>query len=373
MIALLPGAKLDNDMFSIRDGTCRGRAVVPASMALCLVLMGWPLLAQVGLSRQTAQKEIESRLAKQEMAGALATYDEYVKAAKAPDVTLLRPIAEAELRRSGESGGVAAALALEGLARGGDRAALTALRQLADVESADSAEALVPATSLVRLGDPGAVKRLSGRLDRASDAVKPHIIEALRKADARSEAGRIAQLLGASDLRIRTAAVVAVGALQFQPAIPQLRTIFEADVEIVRMAAAIALKRLGDSSADAYVGKLLASEVPDAQLKAAESYGPANAKLWVPRVRALRNDRDPMVRLRAAEALACCDAASARAVLIDTLASAIPGMRAEAARVLDERDLADPRIARRLLSDDFPVIRAHGANEVIRLAAARPR
>jgi hypothetical protein len=145
----------------------------------------------------------------------------------------------------------------------------------------------------------------------------------------------------------------------------------ERDVPIVRMFAAPALKRLGDTSADAQVAQMLAGDSPEMRLEAALAYPQSSRAPWVERVKALRADRDGLARVRAAEVLACCDPPTARAILNDALADPMPPMRVEAARVFELKDLADAVVARRLLGDSFDHVRLHGAGTVLRLIAKR--
>jgi HEAT repeat protein len=149
--------------------------------------------------------------------------------------------------------------------------------------------------------------------------------------------------------------------------------LFDHDIPTVRMFAAIALKRLGQRSVETALAKWLASEVPDVRLLAAEAYTPGERLVWLPFVRELRTNANELVRLRAAERLACCDAATAKAILFDALASPNPLLRGEAARVFDEKQLADARVARRLMGDPFPPIQLRGARAAVRLANVATR
>lgn len=306
---------------------------------------------------------------------ALLAYDSYVAAAKRPDVTLLRPIAEAILRRAAESEHPAErAGALERLARAGDEAAIGALRKMAaDTGAGRSSEALAPVSSLARLGDASAASRLAGLLETVPREEKAQLIKVLQDADARSEAGRIAALLGDPDVAVRVTAATAVGALGHRASVPRLQALFEQDVPVVKMAAAVALKRLGAVAADAYIAELLGSDVPDIRLAAAAALGPPLRNQWLARVRELRTDRNEMVRLRAAEVLACCEPETTRTLLSTALQSPVPPMRVEAARILETTGSADARLARRLLGDPWNLVKLHGAGAVLRLNTPKPR
>jgi HEAT repeat protein len=175
------------------------------------------------------------------------------------------------------------------------------------------------------------------------------------------------QRLRDADPPVRTAAAIAVGILQIKGAVPGLQTMFDTDAPAQKMFAAVALKQLGQTSPDAYLATLLASPVPDLRLIAARAYLSAKSPQWDTLVRALLSDRNEVNRIHAAEVMACCDKNAARATLVTVLGSANPAVRMEAARVLEDKDLADVGVARRLLGDPFDGVRLHGAGAVLKL------
>jgi len=362
----------------MRNGTRRVQAT------LLMSVVAATLGAQVP-DRDVVRSRIAAHLAEGQVAEALAVYDAHTGVDTSPDVELLGMIARAELHRQvNESSPVQRAQVLEILARGDDAEALKALRAAAGAalpaDAAPSQEALAPTISLARLGDEAAATRLGVLLGTATPDLRVQIIRALREADARSQASRIAALLDDPLPQVQIAAVLATGALQYRPAIPRLEALFGGGQSTLRLVAAIALKRLGVSSADAFVAKLLASGVPEVRLMAAEAFPSADIdqrkegtrdprRHWTDSLRELLDDRNEMVRLKAAEVLACCDVPAARAVLTGALRdSPVPPMRAEAARILAATDLSDAALARQMLGDEAGQVRIHGAAAALRLA-----
>jgi HEAT repeat protein len=305
---------------------------------------------------------------------ALSAYDEYVAAAGKPDAQLLRRIAVSELgqviKRHANDPGMTTA-AVERQALSGDAVALASLKAAASsAEPAKQTEAIAALVSLINIGEKGLGTEISRLLTSAPADPKQQIIQALQHADARPEAGRVAALLNDSDPQVRAAAARAIGQLEYRPAIPQLKAIFESDTGILRLIAGSALKRLGERMSIDVVSKALASETPEIRLLAAEGYSASEQSLWLAAVKQLRTDPNPQVRIRATELLACCDVSTARSDLLEALASPIAPLRVEAAGVLERKQLADVRVARRLLADPLDQVRLHGAGIAIRLAAA---
>lgn len=336
----------------------------------------WPfyLAAQSLPDRGAAQGQIAGYVAKADIPQALAAYDAYVGATKKPDAPLLRPIAVAELSRLARAYPTDAVLypgALERLARAGDADALKRLKHAAAAvpPSAHGIEALA---GLARLDDPEAARRLGQLVTTVSGNERFTVIQAIEAANARGQGAAVAALLNDPDVNVRRLAARAVGRLQYKEAIPQLKALVERDHAIVGMFAAAALKRMGDASGDALVSQMLAGHSPDMRLEAARAYAAAKPSTsraqWIDQVKTLGTDRDPLARVKAAEVLACCDAATSRAILNEALGDPLPPMRVEAARVYELTDLADATVARRLLGDSWDHVRLHGAGAAVRLA-----
>jgi HEAT repeat protein len=183
---------------------------------------------------------------------------------------------------------------------------------------------------------------------------------------------RVIELLTDPDVNVRNAAATALGTLQATAAIPQLKTAYDKDVQAVKMFAAVALRRLGDTSVDPFLANLLNGQIAELRVIAAGAYASSTSKnpQWEKAVRTLMGGPNEQIRLQAAELLACCDPAAARGFLTSAIADPNPLMRAGAAKALEARkELASLEIARRLLGDAAEVVRIHGAG--LALAFAR--
>ena len=326
------------------------------------------------IDRQATERTIRASLARGQFDEALSAYDRYPAAARQPDAPLLAEIARASLKhltQAFQTDPLLFAGSFERLAADGDTDALATLRKAAVGSPAGSPNRIAIEQSLVRLADKDATARVARLLDSVSDEGRADTIKVIEEAGLAAAAPQVARFLNDPAPQVRAVAAEALGVLNYRAAVPQLQKLFAQDsVETVRIFAAMALKRLGDSSADAYVANLLTAQNPDMRLSAAAAYAPATKGPWISAVRDLRNDRNELVRIRAAELLACCEVSTSRAVLADALNSPIPLIRSAAARVYDTKDLADIRLARRMLGDSYEVVRMYAAGEALRLARA---
>jgi HEAT repeat protein len=333
------------------------------------------MFASAQAARQPSAADAIAKLAdSRQYADALAAYDRQVTASSnRPDAALLAVIARAQLKDfAGGTDAVMSADALERLAAGGDDQALATLRDKAS-GPAGSDPAVAAIKGLLRLGDKATIARLAKVLESTPPSERAELIQTLDQARVVAAGPAIAGYLGDTAPTVRMAAAQAVGDLGVKEALPTLKSMFEKDIPTVKTFAAIALKRLGDRTADAYLADLLTSQVPDVRLMAAAAYPAADSRIWLPAVRELRNDRNELARVKAAERLACCDVPTARAILFDAFASPNPLMRGEAARVFDETGLGDARVARRLMGEAIDMLRLRGAGMAVKLARAPAR
>jgi hypothetical protein len=339
-------------------------------------LVALPLLLSLAAFQKpqppSADEEVRRLANARQFTQALAAYDRYVAAhSHRPDAALLGVIARAQLQELAKSGdAVVAASALERLARSGDTAATTRLREAAAGAGDLSREATA---ALLRLGDKDTVAHATTVLDAAPPEQRAALIQTLGRNDARAAGPAIVKYLGDPAPNVRAIAAQALGLLGVREAIPQLQAMFNGDTMAVKPFAAVALKKLGQSSADTFIASMLASEVPEGRLNAANAYSAAESKLWLEPVRQLRSTPNEPLRVRVAERLACCDAATARTILLEALASPVPVLRADAARVLEESSLADLNDARRLMGDAYPNVQLRGDGIALHPPAKPPQ
>lgn len=315
--------------------------------------------------------KIEILLAQAKRDAALNAYDRYVVARKQSDPVLLGVIATSELRQLATLPDQGIRIpALERLARSGDAPSRQALRSGLTASAAASVQSLGLLVSLTRLGDKEAEGSLGRLLDSAAPSERFEVFEGIGEAGARSLASKVAGYLSDADPATRINAVKTLGVLLVPSTVPQLQSVFDSDLPSVKMFAAVALKRLGQTSADAFVAKLLESEVTETRLLAGQAYQMSKSTQWVAKIRELRIDRNERYRVQVAELLACCEVATADALLREALRSQNPLLRRDAARVLESKALADAPLARQLVGDADPVVRLLGAGAALRLTQA---
>jgi HEAT repeat protein len=351
-----------------------GKRVDEAINALAVVLKKYPG------NQEAAAFQVATFAEQERLAEALATYDAFANARKRQDAALLAPIARADLRRSAftqQSQPIVAARALERQARDGDAVALKTLRQLSSSSGAVSPATIAPVIALVRLKDPAGEAALANIMRSGQPLERAQAMQALteadvRAADVRNLVPRVIEALTDPDINVRNAAATALGTLQAKEAIPQLKTAYDKDVPAVKMFAAVALRRLGDTSVDPFLGNILNGQIAELRVIVAGAYASSTSKnpQWDKAVRTLMGGPNEQIRLQAAELLACCDLVAARGFLTSALSSPNPLMRAGAAKAFEARkELASLEIARRLLGDATEVVRIHGAG--LALAFAR--
>jgi HEAT repeats len=353
---------------SLRDAS-EARAGGQLDKALSIVDA---VVARSPANASAARLKIEILLAESDFGRALDAYDASVAARKQPDPLLLGVLATSALQELGQRPDPAISVpALERLARFGDTSARQALIARETADRPPSIESLPVLTSLVRLGHPDAEASLGGLLISAPPNQLLVVLQAVREARARTLAPAVAGMLSDADPLVRIAAAQTLGVLQVPSTVPQLQAAFTADpVPTVRMFVGIALKRLGQSSADAMIAGLLASQVAEIRLLAGEAYQGSKTRQWVPRIQELGTDPNEQHRVRAAELLACCDPTTATSLLRKAAASPNPLLRREAARVLESTSIGDAALLRRLLGDSDEMVRLLGAGSA--LEAAQP-
>lgn len=332
------------------------------------------VLKKYPANADAARFQIETLVARERVEDGLTVYDGYVAARKSPDPAALGTLARGDLRRTVRTHADQPALmaqALERLARDGDAEALRVLKQVSASSGASSLDELGPTIGLARLKAPEAEAKLALALAQSQGLVRAQVIQAIRDADARSLALKVADTLADPDPNVRNAAAVALGLLQDKTAAPALQAAFDSGAGAVKMFAAVALKQLGQNSADTFLAGLLNGQIAELRVIAADAYRFSTTKSpqWDKAVRELMSGPNDQHKLQAAEMLTCCDMPAARSLLTSALASPNPLMRAGAAKIFEARkELADPAIARRVMGDAVPGVRAYGSGLALVLA-----
>jgi hypothetical protein len=335
---------------------------------------GQPALAQgAAPDRSAAKASIQEALARGDSRRAYDAYDRFVAANRGPDAELLSPLAADELRAVATHAVSDPRLQIEAwvrLARHGDAQASAELERMA-TQRPDSPVAALANGALARLGDAGAAARLTGMVSSSRLEDKSSIVEAIRRSGMSDQAQVLVPLLQDPDWATRSETVDALAALGYRAAVPEIRERLSDDDPRVRSRAALALKRLGDTSANARVEAMLRSAIGSARLDALDADPQSDRRDVAVAARQLMNDPDPLNRIRGAEVLAKDDPGAARATLAAVAGDADWTTRRLAARALASLDPVDLTILRRLLDDSAGWVRMYAAGGV--LAAAETK
>lgn len=340
---------------------------------------GWALLAQ-GLLADASKRAAEVLASYPRSAGAIALavetaiavsgsrggldrYEHWLGSRAQEEPLLVRRIAAALLREIvAEDPADAARLeALRALAADGDAAAAAELSKGAETGSAGDARALA------EIGDEGAVKALIARL-KSGGANATSTIGALGRSGSRLAVAPLTALLQDRAPEIRGAAVEALGILGSQYEVAEsLEPLLEDPSGYVRIRAAAALFRLGDTSGEPLLRDLYASEAQKSHLIAAQAMSSRPDGLWMDHVRRLTSASEPEVRIGAATLIAPHDPELAQRVIEREMADSNPAVREMATDALTEVVATDLRRLRQLLRLPDRLSRARAAGRILAL------
>jgi HEAT repeat protein len=300
----------------------------------------------------------------------LDAYEQWIAAKHKEDPALLEPVAIATLQE---------------IAKGSDRthriAALTALvtahvagaREALDAALASrpqSQEGFAADADAARRGDQAALGRLSAAAGNPAGA-SVDLVRALEQLGSSGESGLL-MLLNAGNPQVRAAAIRALGAMKSERALPVLQSLFDGMDPATRIPATIALAELGDTRALARVDQMLASNVPQVQLEAAEAWG-GRPGPWVEVIRLLLDNTEGFTRLDAARTIAPVDPEAAKRTLTAAMSDINPVIRYESAKAIDtlidtQPDAADVPVLRQRLRDADRGVRTAVASALLKLA-----
>lgn len=299
--------------------------------------------------------------------GAIVAYEAFVLRGGAESADALRPLALAHLRElSGNRTSTVAAGALEALARSGDTASRDALSERAWPKDKDTAPSQAAVDALARLGDANAVAEVAARLDAPQPAAKQSALNTLSTADPARLSAALPALLKEADPSLRTVAIDAAGRAGHRNAVPLLRPLLDDEMYLIRLWAAVALKRLGDAGGDAVLAAGLKSELNDARLLAARGYIGSADRTWVAAIVPILDDPNGFNRFAAAELLAPVEPDKALPVLEAGVADPNPAIRDVALKALLAQ--SSPPVSKLwpLLRDVSPWVRVQAAAALAR-------
>ena len=336
------------------------------------VVMADSLVRRQPRSRDAAAVQIEARTAADETARAFAAYDRFANLAGAHDAKLLEPLARHQLRRvvANTDDPRLTCAALERLARSGDEPALLQLRQISEKNRGAQAGAFADA-ALARLGDSGAVSRLSSGEWAAGVRDKNGVVEILDTVPGPASTAQLRGLLDEASPQTRSLAAAALARRGDKDSIAALRSMLSDEWPEVRSWAALALRQLGDSAGDETVARMMKSPVAEVRVDAVIADRSVPDATRTSELKAALDDASSEVRLKAARALATLEPTAAQAALAKLTADGNPAIRTEAAAALEQFAPIDVGLSRRLMTDGSDWVRVHAAGAALKAAAAK--
>src|SRR4051812_22048619 len=330
------------------------------------------LLADPWASHDAAALRIAAELPR--VGPALDGYERWLAVSRREDVFLLRPIAHAAL--TAHLGNrqpriwVAAAAAL---AAAGDPDARAKLER----EGAAATATVEVLSALAAAGSAPAIARLTEDVAAGGPRDKSAAIVALRDSGSPTAADAIVAALRDPAPTSKMSAAYALATLGATQAIPALRAALADPDPAVRGMVRLALARLGDATAGS-LDEFAKSPVADVRLQIAQSQAARGAGAWADTARALLQDPDAQIRIRAAGLLLAhgVDTELAAGALQAAAADENPASRlaaAQTAATLAKSVESDLPAVRRLLRDPQPDVAIEAATAVLRRSGPRGR
>lgn len=303
--------------------------------------------------------KIEAMSAGAQPVSALDAYEAWIPKAggNVDDRGLLEPIAAGFLRTlSKDSDAAVRIAALKFLAKAGDDSALESLRKSGAAGDQRAMQALVDQ------GDADAVASLQTMVASGTGRDVSAAIASL------GEHGGLTvplmETLAKDRVPMNRAAVADALARSNDPAARQLLDMLGQDPDpLVHLAVTIARAKNGDERALADARAMLASEVPDIRLTAAEALVSTMPSEAEQAVRSLLSNPDGLNRFRAAAIVGRSDSSAVQSVLMEGLADQNPVIQQQAARIVGETLPGNIVLLRQLLrhADHTIMVQAAGA------------
>jgi HEAT repeat protein len=313
---------------------------------------------------------IEIDIAQKDSNAALATYETWLGRRTLDEPFTLRRIARAALFEASRLQGAPVGTrlnALRALAEEGEPAARTALENQA-FRVPGSTGALPETQVLTSMGDPRAVSEAIKYLGAAVPG-KANLMAAL--ADSRSSQAipPLIRMLKDPEPANVAAAAEALGRLDARGAMTQLRDVYSAQTSIfpVRMAAAGALYRMGDSTGQPQLRSWLTSGPAAVRVEAARAMASQPDPEWQAAVREVLTSDDPSVLIAGASLIAPYDLQLATETIGRLMNSSNVVVREKAAQVLAKQLATDFRVLRGLMRSGDTGTRAAAAARVLEL------
>jgi HEAT repeat protein len=338
----------------------RGWAAVAARRFDEATTLAAGILKRKPRSHAAITLKIEAIAAGAQPLTALDEYETWITkaAGDVDDRGLLEPIALGLLRGlSADADPMIRATALEALAKAGDEDALQKLRSRSAGGDRPAMQALV------RSGDANSISAVQTLLGTPTGRDMSLEIEALAEHGGLTPS--LLQSLATDRVPMNRAAVAGALVRSRDAAAAQLLDTLNQDPDpLVRTSLVLARAQAGDERGVADAKAMLASQVPDIRLTAAESLVAAMPREAEQAVRPLLSDRDGINRFRAAAIVGRFDSAAALPVITEGLTDPNRLVQQEAARTLAQALPAETRQLRQLLRHPDRLVVAYTAAAV---------
>ncbi len=338
----------------------RGWAAVAAGRFDEATTLAAGILKRKPRSHAAVTLKIEAISAGAQPIAALDEYETWISkaAGDVDDRGLLEPIAFGLLRGlSADADPMIRATALVALARAGDEDAVEQLRKRSASGDRPAMEALV------RSGDANAIRAVQTLLGTPTGRDMSAEIKALAEHGGLTPS--LLQSLATDRVPMNRAAVAGALVRSKDPAAAQLLDALNQDRDpLVRMSLVLARAEAGDERGLADAKAMLASQVPDIRLTAAESLVATMPRESEQAVRPLLSDRDGINRFRAAAIVGRFDSAAALPVITEGLTDPNRLIQQEAARTLGQTLPTETRQLRQLLRHPDRLVVAYAAAAV---------
>jgi HEAT repeat protein len=338
----------------------RGWAAVAAGRFDEATTLAAGILKRKPRSHAAVTLKIEAISAGAQPIAALDEYETWISkaAGDVDDRGLLEPIAFGLLRGlSADADPMIRATALVALARAGDEDAVEQLRKRSASGDRPAMEALV------RSGDANAIRAVQTLLGTPTGRDMSAEIKALAEHGGLTPS--LLQSLATDRVPMNRAAVAGALVRSKDPAAAQLLDALNQDRDpLVRMSLVLARAEAGDERGLADAKAMLASQVPDIRLTAAESLVATMPRESEQAVRPLLSDRDGINRFRAAAIVGRFDSAAALPVITEGLTDQNRLIQQQAARTLGQILPAETRQLRQLLRHPDRLVVAYAAAAV---------
>jgi len=337
----------------------RGWAALAAGRASEAASAADGVLKRKPRSHSAFTLKVEALSAGTQPLAALDAYEAWIPKAggNVDDRGLLEPIAAGVLRVLATDPDAAVRnAALKFLADAGDESAIEALRKAG--ATGDQRAMLALAAN----GDANAVGSLQTLVASGNGRDMSAAIRALGEHGGLTPS--VVQTLATDRVPMNRAAVADALARSKDPQASQLLDTLSQDPDpLVHFSVTLARAKNGDDRALADARAMLASEVPDIRLSAAEALGDSMPSECEQAVRPLLTNPDGLNRFRAAAIVGRSDPSAVQSVLMEGLAHQNPLIQQESARIVGETLTSNVVLLRQLLrhTDHSIVVQAAGA------------